>query len=53
MVEVEEVVGEEVVDIIIREEDGMVEILVTDIEDHNFVKIILDMFHGGHRRIGL
>ena len=35
------------------EEDGMVEILVTDIEDHQFANIILDMFLGGHRHIGL
>ena len=34
-------------------EDGMVEILVTGIEDHQFISIILDMFHGGHRPIGL
>jgi len=27
--------------------------LVTGIEDHQFISIILDMFHGGHRHIGL
>ena len=54
-VEVEEV---EVVEAEVEEvewvvEDGMVEILVTDIEDHQFANIILDMFLGGHRHIGL